>query len=219
MEDTKTTEINCGIRLTEYRDGQLFGTDALLLSRFVKGGRHKKGVDIGSGSGALSLLLLAENKAASMTGVEIQPRLASLSEQNAARNGLSDRYSAVCGDARLIKQLLSAECADFAVSNPPFMKAASGGQNPCEAKRIARHEEYLPVGDLCRAAAYLLRYGGSFYAVYRPERLCTLVCAMKSCGMEPKHIRFALSGSRASLVLVEAKKGGAEGAATSFVQI
>lgn len=219
MEETKTTEIHSGVWLTEYRDGLLFGTDALLLSRFVRGGKGMRGVDIGSGSGALSLILLAENKASSMTGLEIQPRFAALSERNAKQNGFADRYKAVCGDARRVRDFFSAERADFVVSNPPFMKAASGKPNPSEAKRVARHEEYLPADELCKAASYLLRFGGAFYTVYRPERLCTLLCAMRERRLEPKRISFALSGEKASLVLVEAKKGAAEGAQISFTQI
>lgn len=219
MKETKTTEINCGIMLTEYTDGLLFGTDALLLSHFVKGGKHKKGVDIGAGSGPISLILLAEDKAAYMTGVEIQPEYALLSEMNANQNGFASRYKAVCGDANNIKELLNAETADFVVSNPPFMKAAAGKHNLSLSKSIARHEEYLPPNSLCAAAAYLLKYGGSFYVVYRPERLCTLISELKNHALEPKRICFAGTNGKVALVLVEAKKGGAEGADITFMNI
>lgn len=219
MRKTKTTEINFGIKLTEFTDGLLFGTDALLLSRFVRGGKHKRGVDIGAGSGPISLILLAEGKAADMTGVEIQPDYALLSEENARRNGFEGRYRAICGDARDIKSLLPAERADFVVSNPPFMRASAGSHNASLSKSIARHEEYLPPEDLCAAAAYLLRYGGSFYVVYRPERICTLISFLKKYALEPKRICFAVSGGKACLVMAEAKKGGAEGAVVTFTDV
>lgn len=219
MRNVKTTVINSGIVLTEYTDGLLFGTDALLLSRFVKGTKKQNGLDIGVGSGSVSLILLAEGKAAHMTGIDIQDDYARLSEENAERNGLSDRYRSICGDACNIKELVDAEFADFAVSNPPFMKAAAGKHNQSLAKSIARHEEYLPADKLCAAAAYALKYGGSFYVVYRPERLCTLISALKANALEPKRIHFALSGGKAALVLVEARKGGAEGVDISFEEI
>ncbi len=219
MRKTKTTEINCGILLTEYTDGLLFGTDALLLSRFVKGGKYKNGVDIGTGSGPISLILLAEGKAKNMTGIDIQPDCALLAEKNALQNGLGDRFTAICGDACNIKTLLEPEKADFVVSNPPFMKAAAGKHNTSTAKSIARHEEYLPVDSLCAAAAYALKYGGSFYVVYRPERLCTLITALKSHALEPKRISFAGTNGKSALVLVEAKKGGAEGVDIDFIEI
>lgn len=205
--------------LTEYTDGLLFGTDALLLSRFVKGGARKKGVDIGAGSGPISLILLAEGKAARMTGVEIQPKYAELAEYNAKQNGFEERYTSVCGDARNIKELLPAETADFVVSNPPFMKADAGKHNLNLAKSIARHEEYLPADDLCAAAAHILKYGGSFYLVHRPERVCTVISTLKARALEPKRICFAGVAGKVSLVLIEAKKGGAEGAEVSFLSI
>lgn len=219
MRNIKTTVINSGILLTEYTDGLLFGTDALLLSRFVKGAKKQKGLDIGVGSGSISLILLAEGKAAHMTGIDIQEDYARLSAENAERNGLSDRYRALYGDACNIKELVEAEFADFAVSNPPFMKAAAGKHNQCLPKSIARHEEYLPADKLCAAAAYALKYGGSFYVVYRPERLCTLITALKANALEPKRIHFALSCGKAALVLIEARKGGAEGACITFEEI
>jgi len=219
MSNTKTTEINNGIRLTEFTDGLLFGTDALLLARFVKGGPRKKGVDIGTGSGPISLILLSENKAAHMTGIEIQPKYADLANSNAITNGFGERFIAVCGDAKNPVGLYPTGEADFVVSNPPFMKAASGKHNDTESKTIARHEEFLPPEALCAAASLYLKYGGCFYVVYRPERICTLITAMKTHGLEPKRICFAGAAEKCALALVEAKKGGAEGTEISFIKI
>lgn len=217
----KRTEINNGIVLCEYTDGLLFGTDALLLSDFIKAAPLKSGIDIGVGSGAVSLLLLSKNKAAHITGIEIQSKYAELAVLNAQSNGLGSRFSCVCGDAKNYKKLLKSETADFVVSNPPFMKANSGKLNQNEAKRIARHEEFLPADDLCKAAFYWLKFGGSFYLVYRPERLCTIITALRDNKLEPKRIEFIHSAdsNSPSLVLIEAKKGGAEGAAISFMNI
>ncbi len=221
MQNKRITEINNGLFLTEYTDGLLFGTDALLLSRYVKGGKNLRGVDIGVGSGPISLLLLSENKAAHMTGIDIQERCVSLATENALKNGYGDRFTAVLGDVKNPTGLYPVESADFVVSNPPFMKSESGLLNVSEAKRIARHEQFLPPMALCKAANYFLKYGGLFYVVYRPERLCTLLTAMKEHAMEPKAIRFIMPKNKIkpSLVLVCAKKGGAEGVDISFETI
>ena len=221
MQEKRTTEINNGIFLTEYTDGLLFGTDALLLSRFVKGSPKFIGVDIGVGSGPVSLMLLSENKARHMTGIDIQERCVSLSAENAEANGFSERYNAVLGDAREPAGLFPTEGADFVVSNPPFMKSASGKLNANEAKSIARHEQFLPPMELCKAASTYLKYGGYFYVVYRPERLCTIIDALKKNGLEPKNIKFIVPAGKTqpSLVLICAKKGGAEGVDICFEAI
>ncbi|MBQ4648828.1 MAG: methyltransferase [Clostridia bacterium] len=213
MDFYKITQINNNINLKEYTDGLLFGTDALLLSRFVKGGCNKHCVDLGTGSGVISLLLLSENKASTITGIEIQSKYVSLSTENAVSNGYGDRFTCVEGDVCSPKNLFPSEKADFVVSNPPFMKSNCGKLNDSESKTIARHEEYLPADKLCAAASMYLKYGGKFYVVYRPERMCTLITAMKNNALEPKRIEFVFSGNAASpsLVLIEAKKGASEG--------
>lgn len=221
MDLYKITQINNNINLKEYTDGLLFGTDALLLSRFVKGGCNKHCVDIGTGSGVISLLLLSENKASTVTGIEIQSKYVSLSTENAVSNGYGDRFTCVEGDVCSPKNLFPSEKADFVVSNPPFMKSNCGKLNDSESKTIARHEESMPADKLCAAASLYLKYGGKFYVVYRPERLCTLVTAMKNNALEPKRIEFVFSGNAASpsLVLIEAKKGASEGVIISTQKI
>ncbi len=221
MELTKITEINNGIFLKEYTNGLLFGTDALLLSRFIKGGSAKIGVDIGAGSGAISLLVLSENKAKHITGIEIQEKYSTLANENAVNNNLGERFTCVNGNACFYKDLFPSEGADFVFSNPPFMKANGGKHNDTDAKSIARHEEYLPVNSLCKAASFFLKYGGHFYVVYRPERICTLITALKNNNLEPKRIEFIYSNGNdsPSLVLVDSKKGAAEGAIIKNVSI
>ena len=217
----KKTKINNGLELCEYTDGLLFGTDALLLSRFVKGGAGKIAVDIGTGSGVISLLLLSENKAKHITGIEIQKDYALLATDNAKLNGLQDRFSCICGDARIPNDLFENEKADYVVSNPPFMKSNGGKFNNNDSKTIARHEEFLPVDALCKAASRYLKFGGVFYVVYRPERIATLIASLKNSKLEPKRIEFVCGTNNGvpSLVLVEAKKGAAEGAKISFKSI
>ena len=80
-------------------------------------------------------------------------------------------------------------------------------------KQIARHEVHGGIGDFCLAAGRLLRHGGLFYAVWRPDRLVDLISSMRCAGLEPK--RMTMVHSRVSLppclVLCEAKKGAAPG--------
>ena len=56
----------------------------------------------------------------------------------------------------------------------------------------------------------MLKFGGTFAAVYRPDRLIDLIDAMRKSSLEPKRITFvhANEKSEPSMVLVEAKKGG-----------
>ena len=67
--------------------------------------------------------------------------------------------------------------------------------------------------DVARAAAYLLRWGGSFCIVHKPERLTDLLCTLRTAALEPKRLCFVCNRGDAapSLVLLEARRGGKPG--------
>ena len=52
------TRINAHLTLREYRGGIRYGTDALLLASFFRGGRRARCADLGTGCGVIPLLLL-----------------------------------------------------------------------------------------------------------------------------------------------------------------
>ena len=138
---------------------------------------------------------------------------ARLAEQAAARNGLTDRLAFRQGDLRDIRALLPAGTFDLAVSNPPYYPAGSGRLPEAEALRSARSEAGCTLEEVCAAAAYLLRWGGSFCLVHKPERLADLCCALRARGLEPKRLRFVCrwAGGAPSLLLLEARRGGRPG--------
>ena len=84
---------------------------------------------------------------------------------------------------------------------------------PCATDRIARHETLCEIGDICAAAARLLRFGGRLCLCHRPERLTDLLCALRVCGLEPKRLQLAAHAldRPPSLVLVEAVRQGRPG--------
>ena len=92
------------------------------------------------------------------------------------------------------------------------MKTDSGKRNEADAKYIARHEVCGSIADFAAAASRLLKHGGRFYCVYRPDRLMSLLAAMSGSRLEPKEMTFvhADKNTPPSMVLVCAVKGGAE---------
>ena len=138
---------------------------------------------------------------------------ARLAEQAAARNGLADRLIFRRGDLRKIRGLLPAGGFDLVVCNPPYYPAGSGRLPETEALRAARSETGCTLEDICTAAAWLLRWGGSFCLVHKPERLADLCCALRARGLEPKRLRLVCrrAGDAPSLLLLEARRGGRPG--------
>ena len=202
-------EVNDKISLIQKPDGLTFGTDALLLAGYIFG-KYKTGAELGGGSGIISMLLLTRDKVGTAVAYEVQEEYADLIRRNAEYNQLSERLSSVCSD---IRELPADECCDIVFTNPPYMKSDSGKNNLSDKKAIARHELHGDISDFCKAAKKKLKYGGAFYAVYRPDRLADILEAMRENQLEPKRMTFVHADTKkeASMVLIEAKRGAKSG--------
>lgn len=209
FSDERVDEVNDRLRLIQKTSGLTFGTDALLLAAFI-GKEKKSALELGGGSGIISMLLAARNRFAHITCAEIQEDYAALIERNVALNGLSNVIRVCAADVRETEKLGECGSFDAVFSNPPYMTAQSG--KPCDrdAKNIARHELFGSIYDFAACASKMLKYGGLFYTVYRPDRLVDLLDACRTNGLEPKRITFvhARKDMPPSMVLTEAKRGG-----------
>jgi len=89
----------------------------------------------------------------------------------------------------------------------------SGRLSVNHERQVARHEIAGALDEFVRAGAFLLRAKGSLAMVYPAVRSVDLLTAMRHAGVEPKRLRIVHSfrGAKASLVLVEAIKGGRSG--------
>ena len=209
----KKTVINENLVITQRVNGLTFGTDAYLLSAFVKGGTGSVMVDLGSGTGIIPLLCASKGKAKKIFAAEIQSDFVKLIEQNAAENGFSETIIPLKADVRELRAADIDGEVDVVTANPPYMKVNSGKRNEHDEKFIARHEVCGDINDFCACAYRLLKHGGKFYTVWRPDRLCDLICSLRGNRLEPKRITFvhATAQSEPSMVLVMSTKGAASG--------
>ncbi len=209
LRDNETlTEVNEHIRLIQRADGLTFGTDAYLLAAYLPSRPHATAVDLGSGTGIIPLLCLSRNKFACCHAVELQPAFADLIGRNASLNALSDRLLPLCANVRELTAAAAGGEVDIVTANPPYMKSGVGLLNHADEKAVARHETAGGIADFCAAAGRLLKHGGHFYCVFRPERLADLTISLREARMEPKRMTLvqATPASSPSLVLVDAVK-------------
>lgn len=198
-----------------YYDDHLFppGTDSFLLSAYPKLKPGLRVCDLGAGTGLLGLLLLRRQRLLDVTGVELSAAALALAEKNAAENGLAERLRFLHADLRRMSELPQAGRFDLVICNPPYFSVGSGAAAPDAERHSARAEVTCTLADVCRAGAFLLRWGGRFCLVYRPDRLTDLLVTMRSAGLEPKRLRAVqkTAGSAPSLLLVEGRRGGRPG--------
>lgn len=207
----RVDEVNENIRLIQKCDGLTFGTDAYMLAAFIRPEPRSRAAELGSGSGIISLLCAARRKLAHIYAIEIQKEFAELGERNIALNALGDRVTQICADIRGVKPYDTGGELDVVFANPPYMLSGHGRRCNHDMKNIARHEENGGIADFCASAARLLKFGGRFYVVWRPDRLADLVVSMRGCGLEPKRMTFVCpdASTPPAIVLTEARLGGA----------
>lgn len=204
-ENESVTEINFGLSLIQDSLGLTYGTDAFLLSAFIRKMPKASAVEFGSGTGVISLLCAAKKKFGSITAIECQQSFCGILKRNIELNGLSEIITAVNGDIRDYRAK-----ADAVFTNPPYMKCGHGKPNEYMGKYIARHEVCGSIYDFCKSAASCLKFGGLFYCVYRPDRITDLICAMRENNIEPKRITMIYPDAQHQpcLMLTEGKYGG-----------
>jgi len=76
-------------------------------------------LEIGTGSGAISIALAKELPEAKITATDLSPKVLSVAEENAAKNRARDQIRFLQGD--LFQPVPKGETFDLVVSNPPYI--------------------------------------------------------------------------------------------------
>jgi tRNA1(Val) A37 N6-methylase TrmN6 len=213
LDGERLDEVNEDITLIQKKDGLTFGTDAYLLAAFMKGGAKQRAAELGTGTGIISLLCASRNRFAHIDAFEVQDDFAELAKRNVTLNELEDKMTIFQDDVRNVSADTLGYEVDVVFTNPPYMRTDSGKRNLSDHKYIARHEVCGGIFDFCAAAGRLLKHGGKFYCVFRPDRLSELMSAMRENRLEPKRMMFVHADklSEPSMVLIETIKCGSVG--------
>lgn len=202
-----------GLKIIQQIEGFCFGIDAVLLSDFAKDIRNNSNVlDLGTGTGILSILLSAKTKLKKIIGIEIQEQVANMAKRSVQLNDLEDKIEIIQKDIKSLEEVFERNSFDAIVTNPPYKKLETGKMNEKESKYIARHEVTANLEDFIKISTYLLKDKGTFYMVHRPERLTEIIVTLKKYKLEPKKIRFVHSNyeQEPKLVLIKAVKNAKE---------
>jgi len=177
------------------------GTDGVLLGAWAPGG--KRILDIGSGTGLISLMMAQRFPEAQVLGIDVDAEACDEARENVAGSPFANRVGIQC--CRL-QDFQCQESFDAIVSNPPFF--LNSLKSPDGKRALARHADSLPFRDLFRGARQLLSDGGVFSVIVPSEVLEVAIseaclvgfCLICQCGVKtverklPK--RFLLSFAR-----------------------
>ena len=179
-----------GYRIIQNKEKFCYGTDAAVLADFAVAKPKEKVIDLCSGTGIIPILMCQKTRCLDFTALEIQEEMCDLATRSVLLNQLEERMKVVCGDLKCVKELFPCGSFDVVTCNPPYMKVDSGKRNDHDEKFIARHEVCGDIFDFCACASRLLKHGGKFVCVWRPDRLTDLLNAMHEHRLEPKRMTF-----------------------------
>ncbi len=190
--------------------GYRFSLDPVLLAGFVSPplGRF---LDLGAGCGVLGFLLLARDASSTGASVELQERLAELSQRGCIENQFEARLAIHQADFLNWANDEPAASFDLIVSNPPFYEVEGGHLSPNPERALAHHELAMPLERWIAAAARLLKPAGRLAVVFPAERERRLFAVLGQHGLLALRVRRARpsEGKPYHRVLVEAQLGPA----------
>lgn len=204
-----------GLKIIQNQKGFCFGMDSVLISDFARDIKNNSvGVDLGTGTGIISILLSAKTNLSKIIGVEVQKDVADMARRSVLLNKLQNKIEIVNLNLKAIKEkkniesLLKKDSFDFVVTNPPYKKLDTGKINENEYRYISRHEITANLEDFIQVTNFLLKDRGKIYLVHRPERLVDIMQLMRKYKLEPKRIRFVYPSinKEPNLVLISGVK-------------
>lgn len=151
------------------------GTDAVLLGAMCSVENAQKILEIGSGSGIISLMLAQRNPGCQILALDLNEKAVEISDINFKNSIFSDRLKVFQTD---FKNFKSEEKFDFIVCNPPYFE-----QNNSLKDVLARQKVELDFADLIEKTASLITSNGIFSVIIPAEDAANFIAVAKQNGL------------------------------------
>lgn len=198
------------VKIFQPENGYRASTDAVFLSSLLMEEKIKpthKVLDVGSGTGAISLCLAArlKHKQVEITGLEIQKELAELSNMSAEANGFATFLHYQNCDIRE-KTSLPAASFDFVITNPPY--SDHDMPSPNLSKKLAHNHQESNLTEWLSFCLKMLKPKGYILLINRTEALNEILAALhnKAGSVQVLPI-YSKQGQDAKRIAVIARKG------------
>ena len=156
------------------------GTDGVLLGAWTDIRHSRRILDIGTGTGLISLMLAQRQADATITAIDIDAEAVSQAQENIQDSPWKERITAVLQD---LKTYRPQELFDTIVSNPPYF--IDSLKCPDSQRKTARHTDTLDMHTLLYQTSLLLTPEGRFSIVLPAEQTNTLIEAAGRVGLYP----------------------------------
>jgi tRNA1(Val) A37 N6-methylase TrmN6 len=210
MTDQITEDRLLGGRLVirQPREGFRVAIDSVLLAASVPASAGDHVFEPGAGVGAAALMLAARVPDCRVAGLEKQPALVRLANENVRLNAMDGRVDIMVGDLANPPPRLSPGGFDHVMLNPPFYEAGRATIPDEPGRRLAHVEDGAGLDDWLVCAIRMLKPKGSLSLIHRADRLVDILAGLD--GRAGEITVFPLwpksDGTPAKRVLVRARR-------------
>ena len=176
-----------GLKIIQNINGYGFTSDSVLLANFVKA-KKCKCVEIGTGSGIISILVNYKEKPKNIIAFEIQEEQSNLAKRNIELNAMSNAIQIVNDKIQNWKKYIETGSQDIVFSNPPYFKFDEKTCCDNEQRLISRSDKFLNLNDLFECVAGMLKFGGKMFFVYDSNRMSECFSVMEKHNIVPKRM-------------------------------
>jgi len=162
-------------------------------------------LDIGFGTGGVSLVMMHRCPELTFVGLEKQTDLILQASHNISLNSQEDRFELVEGDLFDMPSLVKNRSFDYVVTNPPFYQ---GEQAEKHFKKTA-HSEQFDLSDWITESVKRVKARGYFAIIHQAERLDDILATLSQLQMGGVEVYpiYSKVGQVANRVIVVARKG------------
>ena len=196
------------VKIFQPVDGYRASTDAVMVSSLVHQIKNgDKILDVGSGTGAISLCLASrfQSQHPEVIGLELQPDLAELSNMSAEANGFSDFLHYYSCNIKDKLSFITPGSFQHVISNPPYTDHDMPSPNP--SKAMAHNHTAFNLTEWIHFCIKMLAPQGMFYIINRAEAINEILYALYGkCGAIKLIPLFTKETEKAKRIMVIAKK-------------
>jgi len=187
------------------------GTDAVLLGVLSSVINAKQILEVGTGTGIISLMLAQRNHEAKILAIDINPEAVKIARENFKNSIFSDRIKSQLLD---FKQSDAKDQFDLILSNPPYFEV-----NSSEKDILARQRLELDFADLIHKTSELLSAEGLLSVIIpiESEKLFTQFCNYNQLFLHRKVIIKGIETAEPKRVVLEYCFKKSEAVIESFV--
>jgi tRNA1(Val) A37 N6-methylase TrmN6 len=201
LETTEDYILNGKIRLFQPKNGYRVAVDPVVLASFVALKPRCKVLDVGCGTGAISLILKLKERTAEITAIDMDDGTCQICRRNAQANSLN--LEILVARAGGSYDPLENRFFDVVVTNPPFFSAESSRLS--SAKKLTNFET-LDLADWISYCLGKLKNNGAFFMIHCASRIGDILETLNGVGSIEITPLFPKYGKEAKRVVIQCKK-------------